>query len=102
MARVWHEGAVIRQAKAKRVSKNIIEQHKVRADDGNRTRMTSLEVRALGPVGDLRDDRPGHPMGVSVRVTAVDRRALWRVARVWHALGCSAGSALSPAGPFDP
>jgi hypothetical protein len=43
VARVWHEGAVIQQAMAERISKNIFEQQKIRADDGNRTRMTSLE-----------------------------------------------------------
>ena len=43
VARAWHEGAVVRRARAERISKNIFEQQKMRADDGNRTRMTSLE-----------------------------------------------------------
>jgi hypothetical protein len=38
VARVWHEGAVIRQARAEKVSKSILEQRKMRADDRNRTR----------------------------------------------------------------
>jgi hypothetical protein len=42
-ARVWHEGVVIRQARPEGISKNTIEQLKAGADDGNRTRMTSLE-----------------------------------------------------------
>ena len=61
MARGWREGAAIRQAKAEKISKNIIEQQKMRADDGNRTRMTSLDgvlqmaVRAAERVGGDRD-----------------------------------------------
>ena len=43
MARVWHEGAVIRQERSEKISKNILDQQKKRADDGNPTRMTSLE-----------------------------------------------------------
>jgi hypothetical protein len=48
VARVWHEGAVIRQERSEKISKNILEQQKKRADDGNRTRMTSLEGSEYG------------------------------------------------------
>jgi hypothetical protein len=43
VARVWHEGAVVRQVRLERISKNLSEQYRMGADDGNRTRMTSLE-----------------------------------------------------------
>jgi hypothetical protein len=43
VARGWHKGADIRQERSEKISKNIIEQQKKRADDGNRTRMTSVE-----------------------------------------------------------
>jgi len=43
VARVWHEGAAIRHERTEKLSKNILEMLKMRADDGNRTRMTSLE-----------------------------------------------------------
>jgi hypothetical protein len=55
VARVWHEGAAIRQARAERISEKILEQQKMGAGDGNRTRMTSLEDRSLGLVADLRE-----------------------------------------------
>jgi hypothetical protein len=43
VARVWHERTATWRARPKRISKNISEQQKMGADDGNRTRMTSLE-----------------------------------------------------------
>ena len=61
MARVWHDGAVIRQERSEKISKNVLEQQKKRADDGNRTRMTSLEgwgsTIELHPRGSPVDER---------------------------------------------
>ena len=48
VARAWHEGAVVRRARGERISKNILEQQEMRADDRNRTRMTSLEGSGYG------------------------------------------------------
>ena len=49
VARVWHERTATWRARPKRISKNISEQQKMGADDGNRTRMTSLEGIGGGP-----------------------------------------------------
>jgi hypothetical protein len=51
---VWHEQAAVQQARPEKLSRNLSEQQKVGADDGNRTRMTSLEERYAG----LRGDQP--------------------------------------------
>jgi hypothetical protein len=56
-----------------------------RADDGNRTRMTSLEVGSPSLRVGLRERRHWASARKCPSVTVADRRAPWRVARVWHA-----------------
>ncbi len=57
----------------------------IRAGDGNRNRMTSLEDRWPCTPGDLRGYRSWSPAGECSRVTVADRLSPLCMARMWHA-----------------
>jgi hypothetical protein len=79
------------QGRSERISKNIFDQQKIRADDGNRTRMTSLEVRALGLVADLYE-RQSWPSASTLSVS--DRSAPLGTPALDDALGREGACAL--------